>query len=52
LLTAMLDRRFSLQPLQLQMSEERFRMLDKSQWSVLSGRRRAASKAKSEFLAT
>ena len=52
MLTAILDRRFSLQALQLEMSEERYRLME--EMNAERGSRaaaEAASKAKSEFLA-
>ena len=52
LLTAVLDRRFSLQKLQLQMSEERYRMMaEVASERGIRAVAEAASKAKSEFLA-
>jgi two-component system sensor histidine kinase/response regulator len=52
LLTAMLDRSFSLQNLQLQMSEERYRMMaEVTAERGIRASAEAASKAKSEFLA-
>jgi two-component system, sensor histidine kinase and response regulator len=52
LLTAMLDRRFSLQALQLEINEERFRLLDQvATERAIRSAAEAASKAKSEFLA-
>ncbi len=52
MVTAILDRRFSLQSLQLEMSEERYRMM--AEMNAERGSRaaaEAASKAKSDFLA-
>jgi two-component system sensor histidine kinase/response regulator len=52
LLTATLDRRFSLQNLQLQMSEERYSMMaEVNAERGIRAAAEAASKAKSEFLA-
>jgi len=52
LLTAVLDRRFSLQNLQLQMTEERYRMMaEVATERGIRSAAEAASKAKSEFLA-
>jgi two-component system sensor histidine kinase/response regulator len=52
LLTAILDRRFSLQNLQLEMSEERYRMMGEvNAERGIRAAAEAASKAKSEFLA-
>lgn len=52
LLTATLDRRFSLQNLQLEMSEERYRMMEEMNTErAIRAAAESASKAKSEFLA-
>jgi signal transduction histidine kinase/CheY-like chemotaxis protein len=52
LLTAVLDRRFSLQNLQIQMTEERYRMMaEVTAERGIRSAAEAASKAKSEFLA-
>jgi len=52
LLTAVLDRRFSLQKLQLEITEERYRMMaEVSSERGIRAVAEAASKAKSEFLA-